>query len=291
MPNLIEEEAAARSIGLALLDSSRVYEDFVIPSFEGRSRRRRFPPRRRAIIGLVGRQRRFLRAAYLLADAGQVLEAVGPLRSMLEFLICQRWLADDPDRNWKLWMVQDHDARDLWRSRLREHAPALHDAAVEALSPEQRAEGEAIAAARRKLVDELGAPRPDDRRSLERRADQVGLSFLYDMLYRYESSAATHPTMFAVDLLLDKHPAGLLLRANPTAQFAAPPIYAHGAVVLCEALTSSGELNPKLCIRDLPSLRRDLYELIVRRSDVQIPNWRELIPSEVLNELDAEIDP
>jgi hypothetical protein len=81
---------------LGLLDASRIYEGFVIPSYEGRLRRRRFPPHRRAIIGLVARQRRFLRAAYTLADAGQALEAVGPLRSMLEFLICQRWLARDP---------------------------------------------------------------------------------------------------------------------------------------------------------------------------------------------------
>jgi len=79
-----EEAAKARSLGLALLDASRIYEGFVIPSFEGRLRQRRFPPHRRAIIGLVGRQRRFLRAAYTLADAEQVLEAVGPLRSMLE---------------------------------------------------------------------------------------------------------------------------------------------------------------------------------------------------------------
>ncbi len=94
-----DEAARARSLGLALLDASRIYEGFVIPSCEGRLRRRRFPPHRRAIIGLVARQRRFLRAAYALADAGQLLEAVGPLRSMLEFLICQRWLAHDPDRN------------------------------------------------------------------------------------------------------------------------------------------------------------------------------------------------
>ena len=91
-----EEDSKARALGLALLEASRVYEDFVIPSFEGRLRqRRRFPPHRRAIIGLVGRQRRFLRATYTLADSDQVLEAVGPLRSMLEFLVCQRWLALD----------------------------------------------------------------------------------------------------------------------------------------------------------------------------------------------------
>ena len=47
-----EEAAKARPLGLALLDASRTYEGFVIPSYEGRLRRRRLPPHRRAIIGL-----------------------------------------------------------------------------------------------------------------------------------------------------------------------------------------------------------------------------------------------
>ena len=129
-----DDEAEARSLGLALLKASRTYEDFLIPRTEGRLRVRRFPPHRRAIIGLVGRQRRFLRAAYTLADAGLALEAIGPLRSMFKSLVCQRWLAPDPDRNWKLWMAEDHGARDLWRKRLSEHAPALHDAAAASLT-------------------------------------------------------------------------------------------------------------------------------------------------------------
>jgi hypothetical protein len=155
-----EEAPKARALGLALLDASRIYEGFVIPSFDCRLRRRPFPPHRRAIIGLVGRQRRFLRAAYTLADAEQVLEAVGPLRSMLEFLVCQRWLAHDPDLNWKLWMAQDHAARDLWREKLRQNASTLHDAAVESLTPEQRKEDEEVAAGRMRLAAELGDRRP-----------------------------------------------------------------------------------------------------------------------------------
>jgi hypothetical protein len=240
------------------LDASRVYEGFVIPSFEGRLRRRRFPAHRRAIIGLVGRQRRFLRAAYTLADTEQVLEAVGPLRSMLEFLVRQRWLAQDSDLNWKLWMAQDHAARDLWREKLRQNAPTLHDAAVESLTPEQRKEGEAVAAGRMRLATELGDQRPG-RPNLEQQAAQVGLNFLYDVLYRYESSAGPHPTMMSVDLLLDKHPKGLVLRGEPTAQFASPPVYLHGAVLLYEALKGSGELTPALKLRELPSLGRDIY--------------------------------
>jgi Family of unknown function (DUF5677) len=284
MTQLGEEVARARSLGLALLDASRIYEGFVIPSYEGRLRRRRFPPHRRAIIGLVTRQRRFLRAANALADAGQLLEAVGPLRSMLEFLICQRWLAHDPDRNWKLWMTDDHAARDLWRERLRQHAPALHDAAVEALTPEQRMEGEAVAAGRRQLATELGDRQRDHRRSLEQRAAQVSLSFIYDGLYRYESNAATHPSMFATELLMEKHPEGLLLRSEPTAQFVAPPVYLHGAWLLYEALKGSGELTPALSPRELPSIGRDLYALLEEHVSRRVPNWRDLLPPEAFDQ-------
>jgi len=279
-----EEATRVRSLGLALLDVSRIYEGFLIPRYEGRLRRRRFPPHRRATIGLVGRQRRFLRAAYTLADAGQVLEAVGPLRSMLEFLICQRWLAQDPDRNWKLWMTDDHAARDLWRERLRKHAPALHDAAVESLTPEQREEGEAVAAGRRQLAAELGDRQPGDRRNLEQRAAQVGLSFIYDGLYRYESNAATHPSMLATELLMEKHPKGLLLRREPTAQFVSPPVYLHGAWLLYEALKGSAELTPALRLRELPSLERDLYALLEEQTNRRLPNWRELVPPEVFDQ-------
>lgn len=284
MTNPGEVATKARALGLALLDASRVYEGFVIPSFEGRLKRRRFPPHQRAIIGLVGRQRRFLRAAYTLADTDQVLEAVGPLRSMLEFLVCQRWLAHDPDLNWKLWMAQDHAARDLWRDKLRQTAPTLHDAAVDALTPEQRKEAEEVAAGRERLAAELGDRKPG-RANLEQRAAQVGLSFLYDLLYRYESSAGPHPTMLSVDLLLEKHRKGLVLRGEPTAQFAPPPIYLHGAFLLYEALKGSGELTPALNLRELPSLGRDINALVVEQMNVRIPNWRELLPREIVDQI------
>ena len=281
MPQLSEEEAKARSLGLALLDASRAYEGFVIPTWEGFLRKRRFPPHRRAIIGLVGRQRRFLRAVYTLADAGLVLEATGPLRSMLEFLVCQRWLALDPDRNWQLWMDDGHASRDLLLDRVRKHAPALHDAAVDARTPEQRAEGEETAVGRKQLAAELGDRQRDERRiTLEQRAAQVGLSLLYDGLYRYVSSAGPHPTLHATDLLMEKRPKGLVLRGEPTALFAAQPVYLHGAWLLYEALKGSGELPPALNLPGLPSLGRDLYALLEERADTQVPNWRELMPQE-----------
>jgi hypothetical protein len=279
MPQLSEEDAEARSIGLALLEASSIYEDYLIPTFE---EERPFQPHRRAIIGLVGRQRRFLRAVHTLADAGQALEAIAPLRSMLEFLVCQRWLAQDPDRNWKLWMADDHAARDLLRKRLHEHAPMLHDAAVAALTPAQRAEGEEVAAGRAQLNAELGDQWPGDRRkrNLEQRAAQVGLSFLYDVLYRYQSNAVPHPSMLSVDLLLERHENGLVLRGEPTAQFVNLPVYLHSALLLSEALKDSGELTDALRLPELPSLSRDIFVLLEKRASRQVPNWRDLMPEE-----------
>jgi hypothetical protein len=52
---------------------------------------------------------------------------------------------------------------------------------------------------------------------------------MYDGLYRYESSAGTHATLLAVDLLLKKVPSGLVLRSEPTTQFAPLPVSLHGA--------------------------------------------------------------
>lgn len=284
MSGLTAEQAAARSLGLALLDASSIYEEFFIPRTEGFVRRKPFPPHRRAIFGLVGRQRRFLRAAYTLADAGLVLEAIGPLRSMFEFLVCQRWLAHDPDRNWKLWMQENHAARDLWRERLRQHAPALHAAADASLTYEQREEAEVIAAVRAQVAKELGDRRPEDRLSIEQRAAQVGLSFLYDGLYRYESNAATHATLLAVDLLLEKVPRGLILRSEPTKQFVPLPVYLHGAELLYDALESSGEHSPALRLAELPSLGDTLRGLIEQQASRRLPNWQELLSSEPFNQ-------
>jgi hypothetical protein len=72
-----------------------------------------------AIAGLVARQRRFLRAAYLLADHDQRLEAGIMLRAMLEFLIRQRWLTLNPGLHYTLWVIDDLEARLLVDRELR----------------------------------------------------------------------------------------------------------------------------------------------------------------------------
>jgi hypothetical protein len=278
-----EDESQARSLGLGLLDASRIYEDFSIPRYEGRLRRRAVLDHRRLSIGLIGRQRRFLRAVYTLTDAGLGLEAIGPLRSMFEFLVCQRWLALDPDRNWKLWVADDHAKRDVWRERLQRNTPALHDAAAASRTPAQREEEEVIVAVRKRLSAELGDRWRDEVPKIERQAELVGLSTIYDGLYRYESSAALHATLLAIDLITERRPGGLLLRREPTAQFASLSPYLHGALLLYEALKDGAELAGALDVKELPSLGRDIYVLAERYASTRMPNWRELLPAEAFS--------
>ena len=256
-----------------------MYEGFFIPREVGRVRRRPFPPQLRAQIGLIGRQRRFLRAAYTLADAGMDLEALGPLRAMFEFLVCQLWLDLDPERNWRRWMEEDHRKRDVWRDRLKENAPALHDAALQALTAEQHQEAAQIAEVRERVRTDLGERQVRDRDGIEQRAAQVSLSFYYDSLYRFQSSAAAHATLFSVDLLLEPAKNGLLLRGAPTSQFPNPAVYFHAALFLHMALKANNDSVKGLRVTELDTIERELFELAKQRLDARLPNWQELLPS------------
>lgn len=272
MRNLTDDESKARSIGLALLAASEIYEDFLIQRTEGPLRRKPVAHYKSAVIALVGRQRRFLRAAYLLADADMDLEAIGPIRSMFEFFITQRWLALDPDLNWMLWMERDHSTRDTWRKGVGEHAPALYAAATAALTSEQHEEAKVIADVREQIKARLGN-RKAEVPSLEQRAKAVGLAAEYDLLYRYESNADTHPSMFATDLLLESTPRGLRLHGKPTKQFVPVPIYLQGAYLLHAALQDCGEQVSSLRIPKLDTLGTDLASLIVQHGLKNMPNW------------------
>ena len=110
------------------------------------------------------------------------------------------------------------------------------------------------------------------------------MSFMYDALYRYYSSAGPHPTLMAGDLLFEKHPKGLVLRGEPTAQFVSPPVYLHGAWHLYEALQESGELTPELSLPELPSIGHGLYALLKEWTNMRLPNWRELLPPEAFDQ-------
>jgi len=279
------DDIEARELGLELIDASRIYEGYLIPRYVDRKKQERFPPYRRAIIGLAARQRRFLRAAYTLADAGMVLEAVGPLRSMLEYLICQNWLAADPDRNWKVWMKDDHGARDVWRERSQKNTPKLYAAAVDAITPEQLKEAEAVAAGRAKLETACGAKLPTDaHKNVELRAAQAGMTLLYDGVYRYMSNVGVHPSMLATELLMEQRSTGLMLCSEPTTQFVALPVYLQGASFLYEALQGSAELTPELRGRGLAALGVKIRAMAEARMEAKVANWRDLAPGQAFEQ-------
>ena len=94
----------------------------------------------------------------------------------------------------------------------------MRNADVASATPAQRKEQEEIVAVRAQVKSSIGDPHPEDARSLEKRAEQVGLSLLYDVIYRY-ASAVTHPTLRAIDVVSERRPKDLLNRGEPTAQF------------------------------------------------------------------------
>ena len=56
--------------------------------------------------------------------------------------------------------------------------------------------------------------------------------------------------------------------------------------LLYEALKKSGELTPALNLSELPSLGRDIEALVMDWANARMPpNWRELLPPEVVDQL------
>jgi hypothetical protein len=121
------DEELARECGLRLLEISGIYERGVARYEAGHE-----------TLAIAGLQRRPLRGAYLLADAGQRLEASIMLRATLEFLIRQRWLQLDPGLHYVLWANDDLKAPLRIDRKVRERDPAVHEKAIEVMQPEIR---------------------------------------------------------------------------------------------------------------------------------------------------------
>ena len=245
-----EGEQVAREVGLALLEISSTYERRVIRPQAG--------PATLAIVGLVARQRRFLRGAYLLADAGQRLEASILLRAMLEFLIRQTWLQSNPELNYTLWVLDDLEARLRIDREIREQSEDEHGQALEVMEPGTRSLYEDSLADARRQIDalhqRLGLDRTPRYPNLREQAQAVGLSFSYSLAYRFDSLSAAHPSAMAVEQLFAQHPQGVRVLADPPPERGYADPYSVGAFILREALGHAAEQIPELALEGLDEL-------------------------------------
>lgn len=201
-------------------------------------------------MGLVARQRRLLRAVYLLADAGMRLEASYMVRAMTEFLIRQKWLESDPRRNQVLWAADDLEARMRIDRELRELVPDEHGEAVAIMTPERRAQYEAGLEAMRQDVrqghEELGAGgKPPKYPNLREQAHEVGLDIAYSLAYRSDSLLG-HPTAHAIEQLFEEREDGIRVTPDPAPDRSYADPYSVAVVLLRDALASAAALNPEL---------------------------------------------
>lgn len=213
------------------------------------------------IAGLVARQRRLLKAAYLLADHGHRLEASIIQRSMLEFLIVQKWLALDPHTHFLLWAANDLRARLRIDREMREQVPDEHREAI--LRPEV-GEGyeqslEQMEVQLEQAREELGVERLPQLPALRDMADAVDLGVTYSMAYRFDSQSAAHPSPLAIEQLMQDRPelGGIRLLAEPPPERSRPDPYAVCAVILREALSGAADV--------VPELRLDGFDEVVAR--------------------------
>jgi hypothetical protein len=51
----------------------------------------------------------------------------------------------------------------------------------------------------------------------------------------------------------------------------------------------SGELTPALNLRELPSLGRDIEALVKKQATERMPNWRELLPRKVVDQIELHM--
>jgi Family of unknown function (DUF5677) len=152
-----------RQCGLALLDASDAYERALVPYEVGKPAL--------VEVGLVARGRRLARSAFQLADAGDRLEAMILVRTLLEYRITLRWLILDPELHF-LQMYRDDVRR---RQRMDAEVRAL---GIEGVSDAVRAIHETELA---QIEAELG-DRPRGFPSLRERAEATGAEAAYSLL-------------------------------------------------------------------------------------------------------------
>lgn len=263
------DEDRARACGLRLLELSGIYERGVVRYEAGHETL--------AIAGLVARQRRLLRAAYLLADSDQRLEASIMLRAMLEFLIRQKWLELDPGLHYVLWAIDDLNARLRIDREIREQDAEAHDEAIEIMQPEMRVQYERELGRMRgqlgQLQERLGLDRPPPYPNLREQAIAVGLGFSYSLAYRFDSQSAAHPSAMAIEQLLQDRPdlGGIRLLPEPPPERGYADPYGVGAFILRDALASAAALVPELQLAGFDEVAAQLDQLRPQSDDQAEP--------------------
>lgn len=257
------DQEAARRCGFDLLDLSLIYERGVVRDEAGFGTV--------AIAGLVARTRRLLRATYVLADEGCALEAAILLRSMVEFLIRQRWLQLSPRLNHVLWAAEDLKARLRMDEEIRGLLPEGHAEAVKIMEPEIREQyRRSLDEMRQQLAQaqaELGLQRAPRFPKLWEQARDAGAQLAYSLAYRYDSHAAAHPSAMAIEQLMEAAPGGVRLLPAPAAGRAYADPYPVGAFLLNDALKAAGEQIPELVIRGREEVEQRLLALVPRDAD------------------------
>jgi Family of unknown function (DUF5677) len=241
-----------QACGIALLGASKAFDRLGVAPEAGRETL--------AILGLVGRCRRLVRAAYELADRAMDLEAQILIRVLLEYGITVRWLVVNPHLHFRQWAIADIEKRFTIDREIQEFGEET------VLTEESRAQFE------RRLEDfrrECGAA-STKLPPLQERARQTGESLSYSMAYRYDSQSGAHPTPLAAEALvsLDPEGRGSLITAEPT-DWMALNVYAAGAFMLLDVLDAAGAL-PELALGpELQPIRERLEEL--SQAEPQLP--------------------
>ena len=233
----------ARACGLALLEVSRSYETLTLPAEEtGKA----------AILALIGRARRLLLAAYLLADAGLDLEAGSSRRALVEYFLMVRWLLTDQDTNLMRWQPDDARRRLLADDAVRSGGDG-------GMTEEMRRDTERLVADLRDAFKTRGIHKP---RVPNIETLAVELPFIY-VVYRFESQISTHPSMWAAEQLLARNRDGTWqLHAGPTGRIEQAQVETYGvcAYSLLELLSMLDERLPEPMIETgrLDSIRAQL---------------------------------
>lgn len=246
----------SRECGQRLLDSTRSYEDALVPSGLGAGRL--------GVLALLARGRHLLRTAYQTADGGSAMEAAIILRALNESVLTLGWFNKDPELAEFVWML------DEIRTRLSHHDEVAKEERNERTRARRRGEpvepvppGRSLGLLTRSMVKDLKRldrvtraridrlprrarrlkrlriSRVSEVPSFRNRSKVAKMPWVYVLAYRFDSNAAAHPSPLAVGQFLEERDGSIRVRATPRGPF--PDPYYVGARLMWALLTLAGE--------------------------------------------------